>query len=41
MGRSEEARKIHWDKVCLDRENGGLGVRRVGEFNLALLGKWW
>ncbi|MCH92242.1 putative non-LTR retroelement reverse transcriptase [Trifolium medium] len=40
-GRSEEARKIHWDKVCIDRENGGLGVRRVSEFNLSLFGKWW
>jgi hypothetical protein len=29
MGRSEEAGKIHWDKVCLDRENGGLGVLKV------------
>ncbi|GAU41056.1 hypothetical protein TSUD_374110 [Trifolium subterraneum] len=24
----------------LDAENGGLGVRRLGEFNIALLGKW-
>ncbi|PNX62766.1 hypothetical protein L195_g053154, partial [Trifolium pratense] len=39
---SEEACKIHWDKVCLDRENNCFGVRRVTEFNLALLGKlWW
>jgi hypothetical protein len=27
--------------VCLDRENGGLGVLKVDEFNLSLVGKWW
>ncbi|GAU49774.1 hypothetical protein TSUD_141640 [Trifolium subterraneum] len=31
---------IHWDKVCLERSQGGLGVRKVKEFNVALLGKW-
>jgi hypothetical protein len=31
---------MKWDKVCHDREVGGLGVRMVREFNFALLGKW-
>lgn len=31
---------IHWDKICFDKDKGGLGVRHVKEFNLALLGKW-
>jgi hypothetical protein len=31
---------IKWDKICLNKEEGGLGVHRVKEFNLALLGKW-
>ncbi|GAU48120.1 hypothetical protein TSUD_141420 [Trifolium subterraneum] len=42
-GGSEDSRKINWikwDKVCLDKERGVLGVRRVKEFNLSLLGKW-
>jgi hypothetical protein len=42
-GRSEEARKIHWinrDKVCSSKEYRGLGVMRINEFNLALLGNW-
>ncbi|PNY13834.1 cysteine-rich receptor-like protein kinase [Trifolium pratense] len=42
-GGSEDIRKINWvkwDKVCLDRDGGGLGVRRIREFNLSLLGKW-
>jgi hypothetical protein len=28
---------IKWDKVCLDRDEGGIGVRRVGEFNFFLV----
>jgi hypothetical protein len=26
--------------VCLDRRSGGLGVRKVNEFHVTLLGKW-
>jgi hypothetical protein len=41
-GWSEETRKIHWvkwDKVYLERSEGGLGVRHIKEFNIYLLGK--
>jgi hypothetical protein len=31
---------IKWDSVCLPMSRGGLGVRRLGEFNLSLLDKW-
>jgi len=31
---------IKWDSICLSVTNGGLGVRRIREFNLSLLGKW-
>jgi hypothetical protein len=27
-GESRKVHLIHWDKVCLDRRRGGLGVRR-------------
>lgn len=30
---------MKWDKLCLPREEGGLGFRMIHEFNLALLGK--
>ena len=42
-GTSNEVFKyslVAWEKVCLPREEGGLGIRRVGLFNQALLGKW-
>jgi len=31
---------VNWDSVCLSRDEGGLGVRRLREFNISLLGKW-
>ena len=31
---------VAWEEVCLSMEEGGLGIRRVGLFNQALLGKW-
>jgi len=36
-------RKISWvesKSVCRSKEVGGLGVRSIREFNIALLGKW-
>ncbi|CAJ2662883.1 unnamed protein product [Trifolium pratense] len=42
-GGSENLRKvswINWNTICLRKEYGGLGVRQLREFNLALLGKW-
>ncbi|PNX76937.1 cysteine-rich receptor-like protein kinase, partial [Trifolium pratense] len=42
-GGCEDFRKIawvNWKTICLRKEYGGLGVRRLREFNLALLGKW-
>ena len=42
-GASEDVFKyplVAWDKVCLPIESGGLGIRRIGFFNKALLAKW-
>jgi hypothetical protein len=44
IGGSGEARKIHWikwDRICKPKENGGLEIRDLRIFNIALLGKWW
>ena len=30
---------IKWDDICVPKEDGGLGVKRLREFNLSLLGK--
>ncbi|GKV19224.1 hypothetical protein SLEP1_g29512 [Rubroshorea leprosula] len=32
---------VCWDKVCKSKKEGGLGVKELRSFNLALLGKWW
>ncbi|XP_058733926.1 uncharacterized protein LOC131605606 [Vicia villosa] len=42
-GGVEEKRKIHWiswKEVCKPLEKGGLGLRSLEEFNIALLMKW-
>jgi len=42
-GGSEDSRKITWigwNTLCSKKEHGGLWVRKLKEFNIALLGKW-
>ena len=31
---------MKWKIVCTSKEKGGLGIRCLGTFNKALLGKW-
>ena len=41
-GSSEGNRKQHliaWDKICTPKREGGLGIRKAKEMNVALLGK--
>ncbi|GKV51347.1 hypothetical protein SLEP1_g58014 [Rubroshorea leprosula] len=43
-GGGEGKRKVNWvswDNVCKNKALGGLGVKDLRKFNLALLGKWW
>ncbi|GKV02337.1 hypothetical protein SLEP1_g14790 [Rubroshorea leprosula] len=32
---------VKWEHVCKDKKQGGLGVKDLRKFNIALLGKWW
>ena len=44
-GSSNERRKVHlvaWDKVCMKKNNGGLGLRHLKHQNLAFMSKlYW
>ncbi|RVW51893.1 hypothetical protein CK203_068023 [Vitis vinifera] len=43
VGRGHGEKKAHlvnWEVVCVDKENGGLGLRKLARLNKALLGKW-
>ena len=31
---------VRWSIVCEDKSKGGFGVKNLGSFNKALLGKW-
>ena len=31
---------VKWEAVCLPKEEGGLGVKDITSFNVALIGKW-
>ncbi|XP_058752492.1 uncharacterized mitochondrial protein AtMg00310-like [Vicia villosa] len=42
-GGMEEKRRISWvswKNVCLPVDKGGLGIKNISDFNLALLNKW-
>jgi hypothetical protein len=42
-GSSEEEVKFHlvkWDEICSPYSNGGLAIKNLRQFNVALLGKW-
>lgn len=40
LGGKNKVCWVSWDVVCKSKENGGLGVKNLDCFNIALLGKW-
>lgn len=43
-GGNYENRKISWviwEKICLDKNKGGLSMPNIHNRNVSLLGKWW
>ena len=32
--------QVDWDSICMSKEYGHLGVRRMKEFNISLVYKW-
>ena len=43
MGGGSDQHKIAWvgwDTVCLSKDKGGLGIKDINNFNIALLGQW-
>ena len=40
IGGEPKKHLVNWANVCKPLHVGGLGIRRLGSFNSALLGKW-
>ena len=40
IGGEHKIHLVKWAKVCKPLQVGGLGIRHLGSFNSALLGKW-
>lgn len=32
---------VSWEKICLLKQDGGLGNKNLEKFNICLLDKWW
>lgn len=44
LGETDSSRKVNWvswDKICLGKDLGGLGIPNIKHRNTALLLKWW
>ncbi|GAB4857205.1 hypothetical protein Ancab_040518 [Ancistrocladus abbreviatus] len=43
-GSTDDRRKmvwVKWEDVCKKKIHGGLGIKDLRQFNIALVGKWW
>ncbi|GKU94711.1 hypothetical protein SLEP1_g8164 [Rubroshorea leprosula] len=41
VGEGRKIAWVAWERVCYEKKEGGLGVKNLRWFNMALLGKWW
>ena len=41
VGQKKKYHMVKWQFVCRPREKGGLGIKNLKFFNIALLCKWW
>ncbi|GKV25367.1 hypothetical protein SLEP1_g34816 [Rubroshorea leprosula] len=41
VGEGRKIAWVAWERVCCEKKEGGLGVKNLRWFNMALLGKWW
>ncbi|GKU99946.1 hypothetical protein SLEP1_g12720 [Rubroshorea leprosula] len=41
VGEGRKIAWVAWERVCCGKKEGGLGVKNLRWFNMALLGKWW
>ncbi|KHN46938.1 Putative ribonuclease H protein, partial [Glycine soja] len=39
-GENKKMAWVSWDTICISKEKGGLGIKNLEAFNLALLIKW-
>ncbi|GKU85525.1 hypothetical protein SLEP1_g191 [Rubroshorea leprosula] len=39
-GEGKKTNWVSWERVCKPKEEGGLGIRDLRKFNVALMGKW-
>ena len=40
-GTRKKYHLVKWDVICLDKKNGGLGIKDIFKMNISLLCKWW
>jgi hypothetical protein len=40
-GTKKKYHLIKWDKICVPKKKGGLGIKDLRKLNLSLLCKWW
>uniref|UniRef100_A0A0A9ENT9 Uncharacterized protein n=1 Tax=Arundo donax TaxID=35708 RepID=A0A0A9ENT9_ARUDO len=40
-GTKRKYHLVKWDRICMPKKKGGLGIRNLRKMNISLLCKWW